>query len=894
MPTGTDMKRILFCVALGTAMLQGAVATHAADANATTGALQDLAVRIKRASDATAAQQEQAIDFAAFARSLQQFEAAADAQPELTRKYRAVSLLLGQLQFQLARPPGAALTAPAALDRQSLSAQHGASCTTALGLTPELPVEIALSAAGASGSDAWLRVEPDHAGHFVFATDSRGADPALAIYHGCDGGRPLAADDDTFGLDARALVAVDDRAPLLVHVTNSGGGSAVRVSVAAADATITGHVVEAGSGIPLNNVNISLYDQNGNWAYGPTAYTDSSGNYSLSTAAGQFYVRASVDQHLTTLYPNAVCPVSAYYSPYSVSNCNLPQAQMVSATSGTATAGINFALGTGQRIVGTVRDQNNLPLANMQVNLMDFATGNSLTTAYADAYGRYQFTALPNQSYALSAGSNYSFSGYGRQLYNHITCGGPLLADCNVSQATPLVVNGQDWLNIDFNLQQLASIHGTVSGPFAAFSTTIYVLNQGGSVVASSNMDQQGNYRVGPLPIGQYYVYVTSSGYFSRLYPNVDCPADCGSSLPSGTLIPITQQGQSPQVDFTLTPLPIQHGHVQDASSGLPLQGVQVLVSMTPPATFYAVASASTDAAGNFSFAAPAAGSYYVWAQSTDHIDQLYSGIACEAPGSYAGQSAHCDVTGATLMTVNPSIASLPDLNFALQASSQVSGHVSVRAAQTIAASGATVNVYDTSGTLVDEANVDASGNYALGDLTPGTYFLAAANTYYYSSYVGQVWQNIDCSSNCVPTQGTPVVVAANAHVGGIDFSLIRRDAIVGTVTDAHNAPIPGVLIDLFDANTLAYFATGVTDAQGNYLVTGNMGSAYFVATEAPAPYINQINAGVICTAGPAYQRVCPFTNASAVGLPYGSLQPHAVNFTLSLPPDEIFSATFE
>jgi len=168
------------------------------------------------------------------------------------------------------------------------------------------------------------------------------------------------------------------------------------------------------------------------------------------------------------------------------------------------------------------------------------------------------------------------------------------------------------------------------------------------------------------------------------------------------------------------------------------------------------------------------------------------------------------------------------------------------------------------------------------------------ASASYYITYLPQVWQNIDCPTACSATQGTPVDVGANTAVTGIDFALVERDAILGRVTNDQNMPLPGALVDLFDADTHAYVATTATDAQGNYAVRGAVGSAYYVATEAGGGYIDQIYAGVVCPLGPAYLHQCPFTNATAIGLSPGALQPHVANFVLSQPPDEIFTGKFE
>jgi hypothetical protein len=283
-----------------------------------------------------------------------------------------------------------------------------------------------------------------------------------------------------------------------------------------------------------------------------------------------------------------------------------------------------------------------------------------------------------------------------------------------------------------------------------------------------------------------------------------------------------------------------------------------------------------------------------VWAQSPDHIDQVYPNIPCEAPGYYySSQSGLCDVSAAVLMTVTSATTTLPAMDFSLQPSSTITGTVQLRGVSS-GATGTEVGLYSASGVLKELVNADVNGNYVISDLQPATYYAQASSNYSGANYVPQIWQNLDCPNNCVATQGTAIAVPANGTVGNIDFSLLRRDAIIGHVTDSQNQPINGVLIDLFDATTLAYLSTAATDGQGNYMVIGNLGSSYFVATEAPGSYINQIYSGVSCPVGPAYQGQCAFANATSVPLPYGATQPNVVDFVLALPPDEIFKGNFE
>jgi len=881
--------KAIFAVAL--LSLSCSVAPVAASANDDASAtLRELAVQIKQISDNAAhGQAAQAQLMAALDRELQMLHDDVSSGQTLPfdAKYRAVRMLLERTKRQVAASTLAtAQHGRAELDRETIASEHGASCSKALGISPAFPVQVALGSAIAEHSDAWFLFEPARATSYVFSTDSSGADPAIAVYRDCADATPLAAADDTLGLDATVSVAVASRAPLLIHVTNSGTQGSVLLSVAAADATVAGTITDSASGQPIAFARVSLFTPSGNWVSVNNS-TDSGGHYSIAVDPGTYYVLASADQHLNALYPQAPCGLPFYY--FEIDNCDVAHAQTVNATSGT-TVQANVALGTGQRITGTVRDDSNQPIGNAIVTLLK-PNGTSLGGAYTDNFGRYQFLTLPPDTYTLRANAN----GFGAQFYNHVTCGGALDDQCDVNQAVPLTLaSGHDLTGADFNLPVLATIHGTVGGMSPSTNANVYVWDSSGNVVAQAYVDQAGTYRAGPLPLGNYYVVLTSNGSFSLVYPDIKCAQDCYGSLGAATALSITQQGQSPAADFQLQPLPTLRGHVQDAVTGQPLANVSVLVSVQPPATFTPVNSAVTDSNGNYLLSGTPPGIYYVWALSNDHLDQVYSGIACEQVSFYSPPQAACDVTGASLLTITTSTSTLPNRDFVLQPSSSISGRATIRGGSgTIPAYGVAVTVYDLSGVPIASANTDSLGNYLVTDLAPGTYF-AAVNSYY-SSYVTQVWQMIDCSYDCAVTQGTPIVVSAQTAVAGIDFDVIRRDAIFGQVTNDANVPLGGVLIDLFDAQSQGYRTTAITDSQGYYLVAGSLGYSYFVATEAGSGYIDQIYSGVACPFGSAYLQLCPFTNATAISLPSrGSVQPHVVNFTLSTPPDKIFASDFE
>jgi hypothetical protein len=179
-----------------------------------------------------------------------------------------------------------------------------------------------------------------------------------------------------------------------------------------------------------------------------------------------------------------------------------------------------------------------------------------------------------------------------------------------------------------------------------------------------------------------------------------------------------------------------------------------------------------------------------------------------------------------------------------------------------------------------------------VNDLAPGKYFAAAAVNGY-GSFVPQVWQNIDCPAGCAATTGTGIVLPAATTAQGIDFALLRRDAIVGRVTDNFGAPLPGVLLDLFDAATGTYVNSGISDGGGYYAAGAATGQVYFLATDAGGAFIDQVYSGIKCPAGTAYFGLCALTNATPVAVIFAAIEPHRVDFQLEAN-DVVFLNGFE
>ena len=875
----TEGRRILVALLTG-ALCFTASSPAIADVAATKAGLQQIATRIRQATDRTArgdAAKQYMIE--GFRRELAALQSAASQADDvaLAAKAAAIERALGQLEDLVVRPPVAEPPIPTMpsrpLDRETITRNHGDQCATALGLSTAAPVRLVLGRAAAPGAQAWFRLAPSDAAYGVIASDSDNADPAIAVFADCGANSALADNDDSVGLDAVVAVHNTNPSALYVRLTNGGDAGAVTLSVAETDTTISGKITDAKSGQPIYQAHVILLSGNGNYIY-PDTYTDAGGNYSIAELPGSYYVSAQAPLHVGAVYPDAQCGHRTLY--FSISNCPSGQAQLVAVTGTSSVTSVDVALQTGHKIGGTIRDQDGNALAGfVRLNL---GNGTQVTGTYSDAYGRYVFSTLPTGDYKVQA----EVGGYGSQWYDHVACGGALQTNCAIAAGTTIALADQDLGTIDFNLPKLSAIAGSVldqdSQPLPNY-TAVTILDTNGNPVILTNADLAGHYRAGPLAVGTYYAYATSLGYYSQLFDGTDCGSSCEAQVASAAPIAIGSNGQTKNADFRLNELPLVHGHVEDSVSGLPLAGVEVFASSNPPEFFNSLTTATTDAGGNYELTGTPPGAYYLWAQSVDHIDEIYPSITCENT-NYS--QAQCDVSGAALLQIDVG-QTPPAFDFALAPASSVSGKVFVDAGDgSDLPASAEVDIYNGAGLVIGIANSDALGNYIVPDVAPGTVYAVGGGTYLNNDdWVGQVWSMNNCIDTCLPTTGTPIIVVPNSNAGDIDFRLVARRAIVGRVTDSFGAPIDGALVDLFDATNGTYRATGPTDAAGYYAATYYASGSYFVATDATA-YVDQVHSGIFCPAGPAYFGLCSLDAATPVALDNQSPVPRIVNFSLT------------
>jgi hypothetical protein len=352
--------------------------------------------------------------------------------------------------------------------------------------------------------------------------------------------------------------------------------------------SITGTVRDAGTGLPLSDVQVYVYDAAGHYvAYGQSS---GSGAYVLSSGlpTGTYFARTvNWAGYLDELYDNLACPGGS---------CSVTSGTPIAVTAGTTRGGIDFSLARGGRIGGTVTNAaTGTPLANVKVD----------------------FARTSNQA------------GYLDELYNDLSCTN---GACTVTAGTPInVTAGATTAGISFGLAQGARISGVVtdSATGAPLGNVRVVLNlPSGAYVTAAFTDGTGAYAFAGLVAGTYLVVTSNElGYVDELYANVPCPGG-SCTLGSGTPVVVTAGGSAPGISFGLDRGARVSGGISDAASGQPLAGVVVYI-YNPSGWYMGYGVTGNNGAYTTRSGLPP-GTYYARTEgAAGHIDELWNDIPC-------------------------------------------------------------------------------------------------------------------------------------------------------------------------------------------------------------------------------------------------------------------------
>jgi ELWxxDGT repeat protein len=307
--------------------------------------------------------------------------------------------------------------------------------------------------------------------------------------------------------------------------------------------------------------------------------------------------------------------------------------------------------------------------------------------------------------------------------------------------------------------------------------------------------NSDGTYRIEGVIPGSYRMRASQTGYLAEMFHGVDCPCppDAGSS------IPLTTAFQTGGIDFTLKKAGSISGTVRRAANGDPAGAVLVIVRDSA-GNF--VTQVNTNNSGRYVATGLTTGSYTVETRALNFarlwVDQVYRDRNCPATG--------CQGTAGDPVSVTTGVETA-NIDFSLHEGGTIAGTVRDASDHT-PLQGHSVYFFRVGSTSSSASSyTDTNGAYLSPQLLPGSYYVRAGGG---SGYDSVIYPDVACTGECLPSAGTPVVVAMDGATTGIDVGLTQQKArLRGIVRDRNGAP-------------LAKARVGLVNHDGDYVGSGD------------------------------------------------------------------------
>ena len=576
---------------------------------------------------------------------------------------------------------------------------------------------------------------------------------------------------------------------------------------------ISGRVVDS-TGAPIRSVRVAAYDGDGGFIR--SASTGPDGNYLLTTLpAGSIFLRATGSTVIGETWPDIQC----------AEDCDPTLGTSVTVVDTQTTADIDFTLQRYSTVTGTVIDDGD-PGYGGRVSLYD-GKGNFVESGSVYSDGTFNIHVPPGLYYAV-ARETYSFL---PQIWQNRACDEN---GCDPLTGDPILVGPEtEVTDIDFHLVERGRISGRVTAT-GGLDSSIYVqlFDATGSQVDSAYADD--TYSFSSLDPGTYYVgLVDRYGFKNELYESVDCPSPCNAT--TGTPIVLGAGEAVEGIDLELQRLGIVRGTVRDATTDVVPSGRKYVYLYDASGQQLASDYISSD--GNFFFNNLQPGNYFLLAQVSGYLDQLWQSIDCFPSVSAGG----CNVTSGTPVVVE--YDGDTSIHFAMDPGLSIRGTTRDVNGATI---GSFLEIYDRVGrSITTVRSYSSDGTWEVTGLVPGFYRVQSRPG---TRYMSLAWPSTYCSGgfSCHAGSGTSIEVSAGG-VAGIDFSHQLLGSISGQVTSVETgAPIPGLRVYLYSSGNV-YRGFSYTGSDGIFEFSGLAGATYYVATADNSTYLDEAYGAGVC-----------------------------------------------
>lgn len=556
--------------------------------------------------------------------------------------------------------------------------------------------------------------------------------------------------------------------------------------------------------------------------------SDGNGNYTLGLSAADVY---------TVLATNLLTGEMQFWD--HVFDINLATPVQVSVNQ--TVSGIDFDFGNSVTQLGTISGTvvftdlagNSNPLQGIAVEAIPPFPIFVPQITYTDQNGNYSFDVIPSSGYNVAAYLDSTGGTVGvTQWWDHVN---------DQLSATPIdVIVGQINSGIDFDFgifNPPPNDAGWISGTVSLLDPT----NPAGSIpfqgaqvwaipnspilpIFTATSDVNGNYTIGVTQVGNYTVYAEIN-IFGNPLPFIQY-WDHVTDVVLATPVTVTQNNTTSGIDFDISANPPPqavgwiNGTVTEMSNGgiSPVGGTFVVAEEI---NGIGVFTAVSDLMGNYALPIGLAGNYKVYcAYGFAGATQWWDHVNAESQ--------------ATVLTINQNTA-LNNINFDFTNNPPPNGMTISGTVTQVTASGIFVpapNVYVEAFPPTPMGNsfntiTDASGNYTITVPFPDIFIVGAffLNTNPGNPQTVQYWDHV---SNI--NQATPVAVAPNSSVTGIDFdfsnnppppavaSISGKVSMVDSSAATGSFPLSGKMVTAILDNSGSTFTT-LSDANGNYTI---------------------------------------------------------------------------
>ena len=536
--------------------------------------------------------------------------------------------------------------------------------------------------------------------------------------------------------------------------------------------SISGTVIEEGTGNPVTNCWVVVYDAaTYNWVEGEN--TDSSGNYTVGAIpTGTYKVEFS---------PNDGVHVREWYD----DRPDFESADSVTVAAPEQVSINDAVLVVGGSISGTVTEEGTgAPITSCSITAYDAATDDYLESGNTDSLGNYTIGGLVTGEYKVR------FSPYDevhvREWYNDKP---------SQSSADPVPVNAPfDTGGVDAALAVGGSISGMVTeeGTGAPIGNcNIYAYDAAtGEYITSVNTGTSGNYALYGLATGSYVVRFDPGDEVHVLEWYNDKP-----DKPSADPVSVTAPGDTPGINAELEAGGTISGIVIDELTANPIVDCRVEVhdvAATQLPGTAPFAQGDTDASGNYTVGPVKAGDYQVRFSPQDgaHVSEWYNGkltkvaadpVTVTSPGDTSNINATLEVGGSMSGTVIEEGTGNP-----------------IGGCQVITLDPETME-------LMVMGQTDASGDYTLEAVATGSYKVLLFPQD--GIHLPEFYDN-----KASWTEADPVSVEAPGETSGIDAELaVASGPTIGLCYPADGAQGQTVDVVLFGVGT--HFEMGVSQA---------------------------------------------------------------------------------